>query len=187
MFHALILLAADAAFPYPSVTPAEFQSGAFDGKRVQMTATVVDGFVDELDPRYVFFVLRNSGEDVYAFMLRKFFSQPPESLVGAEVLVWGAPHRPMPSHLYAQRQFAISKPDALIVTRPAPDPFAAPDISTATHCLPAELPALGRLTASGEVIAVWNGGKSILLAVGDRRVRADLAPRPSPSRCADTC
>ena len=179
-FSALTILAASATFPYPSVTPSEFQSGAFDGKRVQMMATVVDGFVDELDSRYVFFVLRNSGEDVYAFMQRKFFNNPPESLVGAEVQVWGSPHLPIPTHLYAQRQFTIPNSNALVVTRPAPDPFAAPDISTAAHCLPAELPALGRLTAKGEVIAAWNGGKSILIAVGDKRVRADLAAETPP-------
>ena len=73
---ATLLIAAGTAFPYPSVTPAEFQSGAFDGKRIKMVATVVDGFVDELDPRYVFFVLRNSGEDAYASMMRKFFDKP---------------------------------------------------------------------------------------------------------------
>jgi len=180
-FSAFILLAVGVAFPYPSVTPSEFQSGAFDNKRIKMSATVVDGFVDELDPRYVFFVLRNSGEDVYAHMLRKFFDKPPESLVGAEVLVWGISHPPVPTHLYAQRQFVIPNLDALVVTRPAPDPFAAPDISTAAHCLPAELSALGRLTARGEVVAVWNGGKSVLLAVGDKRVRADLATETPPA------
>ena len=131
-FSALTILAASATFPYPSVTPSEFQSGAFDGKRVQMTATVVDGFVDELDSRYVFFVLRNSGEDVYAFMQRKFFNNPPESLVGAEVQVWGSPHLPIPTHLYAQRQFTIPNSDALVVTRPAPDPFAAPGLDVKT-------------------------------------------------------
>ena len=65
-----LLIAASATLSRPSVTPSEFQSGAFDGKSIQMEATVVEGFVDELDPRYVFFVLRNSGEDVYAFIFR---------------------------------------------------------------------------------------------------------------------
>ena len=180
MTLSILFLAASAALPYPSVTPSEFQSGAYDGKLIQMEATVIDGFVDELEPRYVFFVLRNSGEDVYAYILRRFLSQAPDTLVGAEVRVWGFPHSPHPGHLYAQRLLDMPKAEALVVTRPAPDPFAAPDIATAERCLPAELPARGIMTARGEVIAVWNGGKSVLLAVGNRRVRADLAVETPP-------
>ncbi len=180
MFFA-ILLSAVATFPYPSVTPSEFQSGEYDKKRVQMSATIVEAFVDELDPGYVFFVLRNSGEDVYAYICRRFLSVTPESLVGAEVLVWGTPHRPNPTHLYAQRQFDIPMADAFVVTRPAPDPFAAPDLSTARKCMPAELSALGRRTTRGEVIAVWNSGRSILLASGDNRARVDISTANPPA------
>ena len=75
---AILLIASGAALPYPSVTPSQLQSGDFDDKHIKMEATVVESFVDELDPRYVFFVLRNSGEDVYAFIPRKFLAQPPE-------------------------------------------------------------------------------------------------------------
>ncbi len=178
---AILLIASGAALPYPSVTPSQLQSGDFDGKRIKMEATVVECFVDELDPRYVFFVLRNAGEDVYAYIFRKSLAQPPETLVGAEIMAWGMPHAPHEHHLYAQRLFDIPKAEALVVTRPAPDPFAAPDISTAEKCLPAELYRIGRMTAKGEVIAVWNGGKSILLAVGDKRVRADLAAETPPA------
>ena len=183
MTLSILFLAASAAISLscPSVTPSEFQSGAFDGKSIQMEATVIEGFVDELDPRYVFFVLRNSGEDVYAFIFRNSLAQPPETLVGAEVLVKGTPHRPNPSHLYAQRLFTIPNSKSLVVTRPAPDPFAAPDISTAEKCLPAELHDIGRMTAKGEVIAVWNSGKSVLIAARHRRVRADLAAETSPA------
>ena len=181
MTLSILFLAASAALPYLSVTPSEFQSGAYDGKLIQMEATVIEGFVDELDPRYVFFVLRNSGEDVYAFILRSFLTQPLEAFVGAEVLVRGMPHRPNPSHLYAQRLFTIPNSKSLVVTRPAPDPFAAPDISAAEKCLPAELHDIGRMTAKGEVIAVWNGGRSVLVAAGNRRVRADLAAGTPPT------
>ena len=71
MTLSILFLAASAALPYPSVTPSEFQSGAYDGKLIQMEATVIDGFVDELEPRYVFFVLRNSGEDVYVSSIQR--------------------------------------------------------------------------------------------------------------------
>lgn len=177
----ILFLASIATLPYPSVTPSQLQSGDFDGKRIKMEATVVECFVDELDPRYVFFVLRNAGEDVYAYILREFLAQPPETLVGAEIMAWGLPHEPNENHLYAQRLFDIPKAEALVVTRPAPDPFAAPDISTAEHCLPAELHSIGRMTARGEVIAVWNGGRSVFVAIGERRARVDLAAETPPA------
>jgi hypothetical protein len=53
---ATLLLATSAAFPHSSVTPAEFQSGAFDDRRVQMAATVVDSFDERryvLRPQFV--------------------------------------------------------------------------------------------------------------------------------------
>lgn len=181
MFLSLVILAASATLPYPSVTPAELQSGAFEGKRVKMEATVIDGFPDEMDPKYVFFVLRNSGKDVYAFTFKRFLTQPPEALVGAEVLVWGVPLSPKPGHRYAQWQFGINNSAGIVVTRPAPDPFDAPDISTAENCMPSDLQSIWRLTTRGEVIAVWDGGRSVMIANGERRTKMDLASERTPA------
>ena len=185
----LLLAAADAPAvdawlaSGPEVTAADVNAGRWDGRLVRLRATVADAFVDATNADYVFLVLRAEGGGVYAYIKRDFLALPPERLVGAEVAPCGIVYAPPKSrqHRQAQRLLDIPRPQAFVVTRPAPDGFCLPDLATAEGCRPDELPALGRRAARGVVTAVWNGGRSLLLDAGGRVVRADLGLMGPPA------
>lgn len=181
----LSILLAAGLVSRPYITAADFHSGRYDNRQVHINATIVDAFNDESDPAYVFFVLRNSGDFIYAYIKREFLDCPPEDLVGAEIAPWGVVIPPKRTQInprrQAQRFYDIPNHEAFVVTRQAPNPYGLPDIDTAADCRPAELALLGRRTAQGTVLAVWNVGKSILIACSNRIVRADLASADPPS------
>lgn len=178
MVFAAILLAA-SIIQRPTITAADFHSGRYDNRQVHIEASVVDAFVDESDPAYVFFVLRNSDDYVYGYILRKYLPVPPEELIGSEIAPWGTVVPPTRTQhnprRQAQRFFDIPNREAFVITSPASDPFDSPDLETAANCRPAELALLGRRTAHGTVVAVWNAGKSALIACSNRTVRTDFS------------
>ena len=184
MTLATLLLAAEL-IQRPTISAGDFHSGRYDTQQVHINATVIDAFDDESDPAYVFFVLRNSGDFFYAYIVKRFLDVPPEELVGAEIAPWGVVVPPQSDQVkprrQAQRFLDIPNRQAFVITRPAPDPFGLPDIDTASDCRPAELALLGRRTAHGTVLAVWNAGKSILIDCSNRLVCADLANVPPPA------
>lgn len=119
--------------PVPATaTAAEINSGSRVHQVVRVLGTVIDVFRDELDPRYVHFVLFSENDYLYA---NAHFTGPDAEvtrLIGATVTLTGL--CPKLYRLSTRRvlgpQVQLTVPDDIRVLKPAPaDPFDAPDLT----------------------------------------------------------
>ena len=176
--------------PVPATADA-LASGQLDGCRVRTQGKVTDVFVDEIDNRWYYFVVRDTTANLYATIKKDdvspdFMSRLADATVSLDAvcLSEGAgKRRYLGSHV-----IVLSQEDIRIL-RPAPsDPFDVPAVDFGLENAPSLVRGLGRRKVRGTVIAAWGGNRVILRTADGRRLRADLVdgtPLPACGSCVD--
>ena len=161
----------------------------YDGDRlkncfVRIDGVVHDAFRDEIDNLWSYLILNCGGTLAYVALLSDGIpSDMPERLIGASISVEGIVSDNLHgSRIALERYLSVSGMDSIKVLSPkAADPFAVPSYSSAPFPVSANPAELTRRRAAGHVIAVWDGGESILLKSDDGDlIRADLKSQKPP-------
>ena len=157
--------------------------GRFENKLVRFKGTVVDAFLDDIDPLWGFLVLRSGRESIYACFASSPSGDDMNDLIGAEIAVTGFYSELITEpRFHSGRFILISGRDALSVIRPAPaDPFDVPPLAANQHDGAAVINSMARRRVAGRVIAVWHGDRLLLRTAEGSLVRVDLAERRPPS------
>ena len=153
------------------LSPDEFLKSEGNIDSVRLRGVVEDAFLDEVDPRFLYYILDSSGLKVLVSV--KFDGADPSrllSLAGRNVEVHGNVRTTYSfvSRAYLGRMFTVSDPSGVVTLGGDPDPFDVPVLSLHDGMLPEELHGLGRRRVSGHVLAVWSG-RSVLIRTFDGR------------------
>ena len=159
------------------------EAGRFDNKLVRFKGMVVDVFRDEIDPQWIFLILKSGRETVCAcFMLPESDDADIGKLIGAEIAVTG-----FYSALVTEPRFhsgcyiLCAGRDAISVIRPAPDdPFDVPLLIVNCYDNATVINSMERRRVTGRVIAVWHRDRLLLRTPEGRIARVDLAARTPP-------
>ena len=172
------------AIPQPEeATAAELAKGLFDNRLVRFKGKVMDTFRDEIDPLWVFLVLKSGGESIYTcFISPKQENAGLGDLIGAEIAITGLySTQIIEPRFLSGRYMLFSGRDAISVLRPAPaDPFDVPMLTAKRHDHAAIINGMEHRRIAGRVIAVWHGDRLLLRTPEHRIVRVDLAERNPP-------
>ena len=174
-----------APIPPPvEVDAADLAKGLFDNKLVRFKGTVVDAFLDDIDPLWGFLILRSGRESIYAcFASSQSTHDDMNDLIGAEIAITGFYSELITEpRFHSGRFILISGRDAVSVIRPAPaDPFDVPALTAKQHDSAAVINSMARRRMTGRVIAVWHGDRLLLRTAEGNLARVDLAERRPPS------
>lgn len=146
-----------------------------NGQYVTLTATVIDAFSDEIDPRIRFLILHDG--DAYLFAVYSPDTPTLRDLLGCTVRVRGISH---PENYSTRKHFGLQlsifdRADLDILHRAENYPFSAAPLDDCTGLRPQEIAALGRRRVRGHVLAVWGGDNALLRASDGRLTRTRLA------------
>ena len=180
-------VAAPATNDAPCVSAAQFFSGAFDTRRVTLRGTVRDAFDDEVDPRYIYFVMLSDGLPVYAAARKEGLPHGGlDWLIGAEIEVSGFCNPRLESpRRYIGRNLQVDDNRSFRILRPAnDDPFDAPSAEALRDCRPEEMRHLGRHLVHGRVVAVWDRASVLVKSMDRGCCYARLEHAPAPA-CGD--
>lgn len=180
---------AEALSRAPIPPPVEADAGGlaeglFDNRLVRFKGTVVDAFLDDIDPLWGFLVLRSGRDCIYAcFASSQSSSDDMNDLIGAEIAVTGFYSELITEpRFHSGRFILISGRDAVSVIRPAPaDPFDVPPLTAKQHDSAAVINSMARRRMTGRVIAVWHGDRLLLRTAEGNLSRVDLAERRPPT------
>lgn len=171
--------------PPIDASAATVNSGRLSNRIVRLNGTVIDAFPDEIDPRYIFFVVSSEGEIAYANAYCTSNPGRVSSMVGAKVSIVGIcnmSHRESDSRHNLGMQLATSFPEGITIVRPASaDPYCAPLLEGGIHdvrkALASDSP---RRRVCGRVIAVWHGDSALLRTDGGSATRIRVADGAPP-------
>ena len=175
--------------PPPPVTmdfPA-FNAGLLDCRKVRVRGKLMEVFIDEIDPRYVYASLNCQGNIIYLTYARTSSIQDDLlRLRDAEVFAVGTVSS---SNSNARRSLGRtigcrSLASLTVVTPPPAHSFAVPPISTESSNAATEILSGGRRRAVGTVIAVRSGQRIYLRENLDATRCVKLATITTPN-CGD--
>ena len=161
--------------PEPAPADASVRSvleGGHDCRLVRIVGKVRDVFRDEIDPGYLFLILRTNDDVIYLpFRASLTPADTLERLVGAEIAVCGVC---VPRDIAARRTigrlfYPADGIDSVHVIQEAGDPFDAPALADIPLGSPSEIARLERHRTIGRTIAVW-GRNKILIRTADGTV-----------------
>lgn len=162
----------------PLPTPDEIGSDAlsnpaFHGRRVCLTARVIDLVKDEIDPRYENLILRDAHG---TFSVGLFRQARPTDIVGALVRVVGISVHTGGKRKFFTPRISISRRENLTILEPAPeDPFDVPTVDDLGYTSAKTVTEMGCRKAEGRVLAVWGHEHILLRTDAGHIVRADLS------------
>ena len=162
---------------------AGLAGGRFDNRLIRFKGMVVDTFRDEIDPQWIFLVLKDGHESFYACYAPNDPDATIGDLIGAEIAITGFYSALVSDpRFHSGRYILFSGRDAISVLRPAPDdPFDVPLLTAKHHDSAAAINGMERRRVTGRVIAVWHGDRMLLRTAEGRITRVDLADRRPPS------
>ena len=146
-------------------TVAEIRDGLCDNRFIRVRGTVRESFRDEIDPRYIYFVLSHGNGSVYVTVAaNENEAARLRALKSADVSVTGAC---IPVGVGRRRMLGrtISPANAdsiSVLQSPTDDPFDVPVLSTAVRMAPDRVLAMGRRRIRGRVLAVRSESRAIL-------------------------
>ena len=183
-----IVLAEGSAPKARDVTIRDVHSGKFDFQLVHVTAVVHDAFRDEIDKGITFLVLMQGRQTLYAALPNEYLTEEDFAhLIGATVSITGICDAFCgTSRRYRGRTVNPTVKEDIVVVEPsAKDIFAEPDISELKLASPDQLHALGRHTAKGRVVAVWDNS-SILVKRANGEFVTILSAQDALPRVGET-
>ena len=164
-----------------------FNAGRLDCRMVRMQGKLMEVFVDEIDPRYVYASLNCNGMNVHlTFPSGPSVQEKLLRLRDATVTAVGyVSNNGSCARRSLGRTIGCRSPDDLIVSTPPPaDIFAVPTIPIDSLNVAAEILTTGRRRAIGIVISVRSGRRIYLRENGDSIRHVKLATNQMPN-CGD--
>lgn len=165
--HALPLISADSFF-----------EDQLDDTPYRIRGTVADTYIDEVDPRFMYFTLE-SGKRQILCSVRINNSSPSEmlELSGRHVELTGVVRtaNSIISRAYLGKIFLIDAKTDITLLGGDTDPFAVPELDITDGLRPDQIAKFGRRRISGRVLATWDGRNVLIKTDYNRPVRAVLA------------
>ncbi|MGN0833208.1 MAG: sensor histidine kinase [Kiritimatiellia bacterium] len=179
-----------AAPPVTVLDPRKLESADYDYRPVQLRGVVRDLMADEIDPDFVFVVVRC--QDVFLpipLSARGELAARGRALIGSTIDLTGVCD---PTHIGFRAQigkciYPISEADVVITENPGDDEFAAPDVGRLAHLSPGAISRQDRHCAHGKTIAVLHD-RTFVLKTSDGRfvaVKPSQGELPRYGDCVD--
>ena len=171
--------------PPIEVAAKEINEGKALNRKVRVTGTVIDVCRDEIDPRFVFFLISSGKEIIYAnaYCTNDFYRA--SGFVGATVAVTGKCYalNPGNNRFNLGSQISTKIPSGITVVKPGPEnPFLAPvlegGVGDVAKALESDSPWR---RVRGTVIAVWHKTSALVRVNRHRVTRVDFADGESPA------
>ena len=171
--------------PSPVATSVKaLTDGKMDNRLVRIEATLRDVFLDELDPKTIYFVLQDGGDTVTSFRMReKGAAQRLFSMIGARLEVTGlCTFLGGGSRTRLGRVLRIGKNDdsVKVLVPPPKDDFDVPGIDELGKQDPSRIAQTGRCRTIGTVIATWGRNKLLVKDNWARLTEVELADQELP-------
>ena len=144
--------------------PIDFSSFAYQCRVIEIAGTIVDAFLDEIDPNYMFFILcYGKNRTVVATESNGRSAGDCPLLIGKKATVFGVCR----SIMYGARTYfgpnIRTIPEYIQVsTLPAENPFDAQELRDSYMIRPGEISSGERRIARGTVIAAWGKGRALV-------------------------
>ena len=184
------VLAHGTALPPTEASASEINAGKVLDRLVRTEGRVVDVFRDEIDPRFIYFVLADGHDFVYASLYAEGSSDdgPPFSLLDAVIRITGLCSRQQPrlNCRLIDISLSIRAPEAITVVIPPPgDPFSAPMLNGRVHEVQ-KIPGSGtfRRKVIGTVVAVWGRNTALVRTENYAFSKIGFSAGPLPA-CGD--
>ena len=173
--------------PPLDATVDDILAGRYQFRPVRIRGTVRDVFADEIDHRYLHVIL-SAGARSIGLAMHAVDCDPAAlvKLIGADVRVTGC-YSPTFSgfrHAFSLELTVRSMDEIEVVSPPPADPFAVPPLESIAGGEPSQIMNLGRHSARGAVIAVWERSSFALRTDAGAVVNVSLAGGPPPA-CGD--
>ena len=165
-------------FGQPLITADTFFEDRLDDTPYRMRGTVVDTYLDEVDPRFVYFTLESDGKQILC-SIRINGGDPSEMLAlsSRRVELKGAVRTASSiiNRAYLGKIFLIDKVEDVTLLGSDPDPFDVPELENTDALRPDRITRFGRRRITGQVIASWGGRNVLIRTECGRAIRAVLA------------
>ena len=172
--------------PPVETTIDEILAGRHHFYPVKIRGMVRDVFIDEIDHGYQHVVLSSGRTSIaLAMPIRKGAATSLGNIIGAEIRATGC-CRPSSNgfrHMSKNVMYLHSTNDIEIIIQPPQDPFAVPSVKS-IHFNDTSILNLGRHSANGVVIAVWQKRDFAIKADDGTIINIRLADGPPPA-CGD--
>ena len=167
-----------------TATPAEITSMDFRDRVVSLSGFIADVFRDEIDPRFVFFVLSDGLSSAFLALQGNPDDALPAHLVGATVEVVGLVDIPRMNELNRKVQNVFIELNDLtsikIIEKAPDDPFDVPSLYSNGVGMQGYIDTgLRRRKVAGRVLAVWRD-KALLRTADGLVSRVQFAEAPHP-------
>lgn len=174
----------------PEVRIAAIPDGTFVNQRVRVRGTVMDIFRDDIDPEWVFLLLREGNNCIYVGCRDsgKQAVVPPPDIIGGELELTANCELHNGERKFAGYMLIVTDTnDWKVVSRTADDLFSAPRLENSRdRFLPHRHSGLERRTAEGRVLAAW-GKNHFLLSTAEREpILVDLLESQEPPTVGDS-
>lgn len=170
--------------PPPEITFEQIHSGKFDARLVRTSGILRDYFTDEIDPNYVFLILNQGRESLYAVIKHPTDSglRLLDGQVGQQLDIIGLCD---PRSSGCRRKIGrIIRMRGLPAARQSPTtgskPTDLPLLDNIDKIQATDLPKLGRCRVLGRVLAVWQGRSLLLHTPANTIARINLAKDNPP-------
>ena len=187
----IVILAHGPAPAVLAASAAEINAGKVLDRIVCMEGRVVDVLRDEIDPRFVFFVLADGSDFIYAYLHAEDSSAAHDrlyALMDAVVRVTGLCIRMSPKGYGRMLDIILSLESAEAITIVAPppaDPFSAPLFNGRIHEIQ-HIPdnETFRRKVRGTIVAVWGKNTALVRTEDNVLSKIEFAPGTLPA-CGD--
>ena len=182
--NSIVKLGASAPTPPYEATFEQILSGKFDARLIRTSGNLRDYFIDEIDPKYIFLILNQGRETLYATILghSAYDLKHLDSLIGRTLKLSGLCD-PRPSGCRRKIGRTIRIRNLSDLHPPSANsvlPTDLPLLDNIDKIQSTDLPKLGRCRVLGRVLAVWQGKSVLLRTPANTIARINLAKDKPP-------
>ena len=170
--------------PPMRMTVAELLSGQHDGQLVTVCGEIRDSFPDDIDNRFMYFVLKDGEKSIYmATSTNNCSLAVKDEIIGNTVEVtglWTSGRNNIIRRHIGRFLILIGSNSLRTIKTRETDMFTALEIADIKSLMPNEVPFLERRRITGTVLASWQGNQSLVKTDDGSIVRIDLSSTPVP-------
>lgn len=175
---------ATAKPPHPrKITVRQAQGGEFDNRLIQVSGTICDRYVDEIDPRFVFLTLQDETGVIYASTRNDADAATTLSINSDVSLVGICRLNRVTRRPHIGRQIEIISSHAIVIPgKSREDPFARLPVRHARDYNPAENTTPAQWHLQGQIVVRWSESCALVRDDKDDHFIAEIADKELPSR-----
>jgi len=170
--------------PPPKASFGQILSGQYDARRITLSGILRDYFSDEIDPNYIFLILNNGNQTIYATYRQTASAdlEKLDTLIGCELVLTGlCDPRPSGCRRKIGRLILIGSLQSVRnLTPSAETPFSVPLLDDSHQMQATELADLGRHRIRGMTLAAWAENNLLIRTAHDKIARISLAKGALP-------